>query len=242
MSLSKFHPSVVFTSSHLLTRSKPTPSVESLVDDGSSAAARAKRKRAAERARQAAINNLALAYKKVQGLEDLLDVPVDGRWRTDDPRYQEAVAYIKHRNFILALNKVQALLVQRLFEMAKASVAGLGVLCPLRYPLPLPPLTLPSRLQTSNLDMGASQVPKSSHPDRYRQVQRARGSNGSPCSSDPVEGRHGHSIHRRFRHSSAAVQRSHFSTTRRALDAAGQSRGYEQALQDSSSSRRAGTM
>lgn len=48
------------------------------------------------------------------------------RWCPGDPEYTETLKYIAERRYHRALNKVQQLVVQRLFELHKLNVAGTG--------------------------------------------------------------------------------------------------------------------
>jgi len=49
------------------------------------------------------------------------------RWLPEDPKYQEGLAYLTNRRFIRAVEQLQGLVVQRLFELAKANIAGTGM-------------------------------------------------------------------------------------------------------------------
>lgn len=51
---------------------------------------------------------------------------VDRTWAKTDPKYNEVLAYTNERDFHRAVDKLQGLVVQRLFEMSKANVAGMG--------------------------------------------------------------------------------------------------------------------
>ena len=48
------------------------------------------------------------------------------RWQIDDPRYIETVKYMHTRKYHRALDKLQFLVVQRLFELQRLNVAGTG--------------------------------------------------------------------------------------------------------------------
>ncbi|KAG2044043.1 hypothetical protein BDR03DRAFT_930785 [Suillus americanus] len=45
---------------------------------------------------------------------------------SSDPEYQEALKYLHNRQFICAVQHLEGLVVQRLFELAKANLAGTG--------------------------------------------------------------------------------------------------------------------
>ncbi|OSD06272.1 hypothetical protein PYCCODRAFT_1344244, partial [Trametes coccinea BRFM310] len=47
-------------------------------------------------------------------------------WTPADARYQEVLSRIRHRDFHRALDKVQQLVVQRLLELSKANMSGMG--------------------------------------------------------------------------------------------------------------------
>jgi len=65
-----------------------------------------------------------VSIRAVEDLEGKLNIGQS--WTEDDPAYQEAERYLRHRDFHRALDKVQQLVVQRLFEMSKANIAGMG--------------------------------------------------------------------------------------------------------------------
>ncbi|KAK7678917.1 hypothetical protein QCA50_018057 [Cerrena zonata] len=66
-----------------------------------------------EAARRNALNNLTISMHKVNDLEA-------------KPKYQETLRYLRKREFHLALDRVQAFVVQRLCEMSKAGMSGTG--------------------------------------------------------------------------------------------------------------------
>lgn len=49
-----------------------------------------------------------------------------GRWTEQQREYQETLAYMKTNKFRRAVDKLQQLVVQRLFELSKANMAGTG--------------------------------------------------------------------------------------------------------------------
>ena len=51
---------------------------------------------------------------------------VESRWTSDDPRYVEALTYVNNRTFIRAVEHLEGLVVQRLFELSKANLATTG--------------------------------------------------------------------------------------------------------------------
>lgn len=48
------------------------------------------------------------------------------RWTPNMPQYQDAVKYVKNREFIRAVEVLEGLVVQRLFELSKANLASTG--------------------------------------------------------------------------------------------------------------------
>jgi hypothetical protein len=52
---------------------------------------------------------------------------VESRWTPGDPRYIEALTYVKNRTFIRVVENLEGLVVQRLFELSKANLATTGV-------------------------------------------------------------------------------------------------------------------
>ncbi|KAK7676309.1 hypothetical protein QCA50_020726 [Cerrena zonata] len=62
--------------------------------------------------------------REVNDLEAKLGLTV--LWTIEHPKYQETLRYLRKREFHRALDRVQALIVQRLFEMSKAGMSGTG--------------------------------------------------------------------------------------------------------------------
>lgn len=54
-------------------------------------------------------------------------IGIEERWSAEDPRYLEALKYISNRTFIGAVERLEGLVVQRLFELSKANLAATGV-------------------------------------------------------------------------------------------------------------------
>jgi len=79
-----------------------------------------------ETARCAATDELCVAIRAVADLEAKLNI--ERTWTEDDPEYREVEKYLRHQEFHRALDRVQQLVVQRLFEMSKANIAGMGKL------------------------------------------------------------------------------------------------------------------
>ena len=59
-------------------------------------------------------------------MEELLDV--SERWMSESLQWQVAEKYNKTREFQRAVDKLEALVVQRLFELTKANLSGTGML------------------------------------------------------------------------------------------------------------------
>ncbi|EIM82093.1 uncharacterized protein STEHIDRAFT_85498, partial [Stereum hirsutum FP-91666 SS1] len=78
----------------------------------------------AERKRELAMSRFLLHQQAVFDFEFRLKVAK--RWEPTDPKYKEIEEYIKKRDFYQALNKLQGLVVQRLFELQKANVPGMS--------------------------------------------------------------------------------------------------------------------
>jgi hypothetical protein len=57
---------------------------------------------------------------------------IEVRWSAEDPRYLDALKYIHNRTFIGAVERLEGLVVQRLFELSKANLAATGA-CFLNY-------------------------------------------------------------------------------------------------------------
>ncbi|THG92734.1 hypothetical protein EW026_g8267 [Hermanssonia centrifuga] len=77
-----------------------------------------------ETARRHAMHEMAFALHAVEDLE--LKLKLNETWTPKHPKYEETLAYMRKRQFHRALDKVQQLVVQRLFELSKANIAGMG--------------------------------------------------------------------------------------------------------------------
>ncbi|KAI0641354.1 hypothetical protein C8Q79DRAFT_919742, partial [Trametes meyenii] len=77
---------------------------------------------AIEAERRAALEGLTLAMGIVGDLEKKL--AIDTPWTPANPKYQEALAYLRRREFHRALDRVQQLVMQRLLELSKANMSG----------------------------------------------------------------------------------------------------------------------
>ncbi|KAG2744462.1 hypothetical protein P692DRAFT_20850415 [Suillus brevipes Sb2] len=80
--------------------------------------------RAHEAERRATHNKLTLEMNAALDLEHQLGLTE--RWTPHDPEYQEALEYLNNHRFIRAVQRLEGLVVQRLFELAKANLASTG--------------------------------------------------------------------------------------------------------------------
>ncbi len=65
-----------------------------------------------------------MAMTAVEDLEALLQV--EERWSENCKEYLAALDYINRREFIRAVCELEGLVIQRLFELSKANLAGTG--------------------------------------------------------------------------------------------------------------------
>lgn len=66
---------------------------------------------------------------QVLELEDHMGIPK--RWTPLTPEYVETIHYISERRYHKALNNLQRLVIQRLFELHRLNLSGVGQSCPL---------------------------------------------------------------------------------------------------------------
>jgi hypothetical protein len=74
--------------------------------------------------RRTAVQKVELHLNAVSDLERWLGL--EERWTAVHPEYQKTVNYINNRKFICAVEKLEGLVVQRLFELSKANLSGTG--------------------------------------------------------------------------------------------------------------------
>jgi hypothetical protein len=110
--------------------------------------------KAMSRARQKALDQIYAATHRVASLEDRLDI--ETRWLPGSVEYEIAAGYLHNSKFHKVLDKLQGLLLSRMFEMAKANVAGTGKLRVSAH-TNLYLLTSSLRLQASYIDLEAPQ-------------------------------------------------------------------------------------
>ena len=90
-------------------------------------AAPSKRKALNDRAsllRDHAFESLQTVQAMLQKAE--LDHDIKQRWSKDSPEYINASRYLATREYQKSLNKLEGLVVQRLFELSKAGLSGTG--------------------------------------------------------------------------------------------------------------------
>ena len=63
---------------------------------------------------------------RIKDLEDQLGIKSTDRWTADRPEYVEMLEYSRQRQFIRAVEDLENLVVQRLFELSKANLASTG--------------------------------------------------------------------------------------------------------------------
>lgn len=95
-----------------------------------------------EAERRAAQEQLQVAIQATSGFEAKMGLMRP--WSECDPEYQATLKYIQQREYHRALDKLQRLVIQRLFELSKANVIGMGKL--LRFLLPTSTNTVLYRL------------------------------------------------------------------------------------------------
>lgn len=78
-----------------------------------------------ERRRRLARERYDTAQRDVVQIE--VQLGVVRRWEPTDPEYRETLKYIRDRKYHRALDKVHQLVVQRLFELQRMNISGLGM-------------------------------------------------------------------------------------------------------------------
>jgi hypothetical protein len=77
-----------------------------------------------EAERRSAFQRVNLNLNAVEDLERKLGITE--RWTPAHADFQKAVAYVRNRQFIRAVEALEGLVVQRLFELSKANLSGTG--------------------------------------------------------------------------------------------------------------------
>ena len=75
-----------------------------------------------ETARRTALQELTVAIRAAGDLKEKLKLSES--WSEQHPDYVATLNYIRTHDFHRAVNKLQQLIVQRLFELSKANMAG----------------------------------------------------------------------------------------------------------------------
>ena len=68
---------------------------------------------------------LEQAARVVDDVEQLLDVKM--QWQQGNAEYQKMLEYISNRKFVHVVEELQGLIMSRLMELDKASLAGSGI-------------------------------------------------------------------------------------------------------------------
>jgi len=79
---------------------------------------------AREAERKAALRKLQLAINVANDLERRMGITE--RWTPQCDQYRSAATYLQNRRFIHIVDKLEGLVVQRLFELSKSHLAGTG--------------------------------------------------------------------------------------------------------------------
>ncbi|KZT26423.1 hypothetical protein NEOLEDRAFT_1198259 [Neolentinus lepideus HHB14362 ss-1] len=77
-----------------------------------------------ETACRTALDQLMVSIAAVGDLEQKLEIAE--RWTDAHPEYRKTLEYLRTRDFHRALDRLQQLVIQRLFELQKANMAGMG--------------------------------------------------------------------------------------------------------------------
>lgn len=83
---------------------------------------RADRTKEAERAKLHA--ELLKSLNAVEEIEARLEI--SERWQPSEPAYLDAIKFCDHKGFLAVLDELEGRVVQRLFELSKANLAGTG--------------------------------------------------------------------------------------------------------------------
>lgn len=80
------------------------------------------------------MDQLLVAIQVVADLEAKLQLTEP--WTDNHPEYRVTLDYLQQRDYHRALDKLQRLVVQRLFELSKANLSGMGnnIFCCIRKP------------------------------------------------------------------------------------------------------------
>jgi hypothetical protein len=74
---------------------------------------------------RAALQRLQLAMSVVEDVERRMGIAE--QWTQENPKYHAAQEYLDNQNFICVVENLESLVVQWLFELSKANLAGTGM-------------------------------------------------------------------------------------------------------------------
>ena len=77
-------------------------------------------------ARRAAERRVSSQQDRVEDIEEQLGIELAHRWTPDRREYVEMLDYSRHHHFIRAVEELENLVVQRLWELSKANLASTG--------------------------------------------------------------------------------------------------------------------
>ena len=77
-------------------------------------------------ARRAAERRVRSQQDRVEEIEEQLGIEPAHRWAPDRREYVEMLDYSRHRHFIRAVEELENLVVQRLWELSKANLVSTG--------------------------------------------------------------------------------------------------------------------
>lgn len=80
-----------------------------------------------ETQRRYAAEKLDLLLREVNAMEVKLNI--NRRWTVTTPEYISTIKYVRERKYQRALDHLQRLVVQRLFELHRLNLSGIGKLC-----------------------------------------------------------------------------------------------------------------
>ncbi|KAJ7747099.1 hypothetical protein B0H14DRAFT_2406361 [Mycena olivaceomarginata] len=70
--------------------------------------------------------------RAVQAVQEMKKMDILVRWTVDDEEYENAEALVASRHYRLALNKLEELVIKRLFKLTKMNMSGTGMWCTLQ--------------------------------------------------------------------------------------------------------------
>lgn len=76
--------------------------------------------------RTLAWNKVERANQRLADVELILGIEAGQRWTADHPTYRETLDLLQNHKFIHAVDKLERLVVQRLFELTKVNMSNTG--------------------------------------------------------------------------------------------------------------------